>query len=138
MPCSNNYLVWIMCLCKQEHGVSVCVFSNTCVSRSVSLCASSQVSNLSPPRPPFLQRHVGRTLPDSTPFSPSGTDTDGPRPTAQRLRGPYTLQQSFSKCGPRTTGGPPVPRNGPRRAKLNYCDISNIQLRTKRTQSVEA
>src|SRR4029434_633954 len=48
------------------------------------------------------------------------------------------LSQSFSKCGPRTTGGPPVPRNGPRRPKVNYCDISNIQLRTKRTQSVGA
>src|SRR4029434_8689104 len=27
---------------------------------------------------------------------------------------------------------------GPRRTKVNYCDISNIQLRTKRTQSVVA
>src|SRR4029434_11283175 len=49
-----------------------------------------------------------------------------------------SLEQSFSKCGPWTTGGPPVPRNGPRRQKVNYCDISNIHLRTKRTQSVVA
>ena len=43
----------------------------------------------------------------------------------------YPLDQSFSKCGPQ------VPRSGPRWPQVNYCDISNIQLRTKRTQSVE-
>ena len=48
----------------------------------------------------------------------------------------HPLEQSFSKCGPRTTGGPQVPRSGPRRPKVNYCDISNIQLRTKRTPSL--
>src|SRR4029434_4790134 len=57
----------------------------------------------------------------------------------QKLCAPHThsydLHQSFSKCGPRTTGVPPVPRNGPRWQKVNYCEISNIQLRTKRTQS---
>ena len=41
----------------------------------------------------------------------------------------FFILSNMMKCGP------PVARNGP---KVNYCDISNIQLRTKRTQPVVA